>query len=396
MDLQARLDRLESYVNTLATALNASLRGSDADVLRQASMQVDRVAHATAPQMIPANIAEVAPIEQRPVSPVRVEPRPVSPIRVEQSAPNTGAVRKAAGRGGFTGRVGRRDPDTPSRAHRIRVNLTREAMNEVRENNLPYIMSQLARTRVAGRIMPNLWDSLLLEQAATFGHTNMVKLFLNDSNMKYRVRPNDLDSRALKSAVEGGHIDVVRALLDDKVLQHRVDPAVGLPIAREKGLQEIEALLLNAMAGDNGVAEQQDFSVGQQQTDAIRRCAPAVHQKVARLYYDYQQEQLGDMYSQNIENDIFEVIVEAAGDMLIFKRLAVLNCAVFDNQIYSYLRDGEPEVLEAWSKHEFNEDAHQIDITTPTSVQCPGLNGKNQQFAIEYSEGKVQNVRQVA
>jgi len=88
---------------------------------------------------------------------------------------------------------------------------------------------------------PSYKNNYVIGYASYKGHTNIVKLLLNDR----RVDPSAGDNSAIRNASENGHTDIVKILLNDK----RVDPSErdnsAIRYASQNGYLEIVELLLN-------------------------------------------------------------------------------------------------------------------------------------------------------
>ena len=126
-----------------------------------------------------------------------------------------------------------------------------------------------------GRADPSANDNNAIKHACCEGHIEIVRLLLQDP----RVNPdvNYYGVTTITLAIENGHVDVVRLLLEDG----RADPSsqfnLAIRNASEKGHTEIVQLLLQWSSGTNRV-DPTMFN-----NSALRRACSRAHTKVVKL-----------------------------------------------------------------------------------------------------------------
>lgn len=115
--------------------------------------------------------------------------------------------------------------------------MDRKFLNAVEKGDLQQVI-----TLLRGGVNPGVKNNLAIMTASRKGHTEIVRLLLDDS----RVNPDDQSNSAIKNAVLFGRTEVVRLLLKDK----RVDPSDDNNFAIERAFKDNRIEIVKILATD--------------------------------------------------------------------------------------------------------------------------------------------------
>lgn len=117
------------------------------------------------------------------------------------------------------------------------MNIEEKLFNSVKNNNIKNVKFILNDKSITLPEDFNFNSSLRL--AVEYGHSDIVKIFLND----YRIKPCSSSIPLFHLAVKFNHFDIVKILLDDKRLVPSKDSNMFIICAYENGYSGIVNLL---------------------------------------------------------------------------------------------------------------------------------------------------------